>query len=136
MIHATQDVGRPKVESARDAIARLNPNVVVEPHALRLDETNARALIGRYDVVADGSDNFATRYLVSDACYYERRPLVTAALGGFDASLTTLRPFERGPDAALIRPIAACFRRRRWRGKSRPAKKPAFSARLPEWSAR
>lgn len=98
VIHATQDVGRPKVESARDAIARLNPHVVVEPHALRLDVTNARALIGRYDVVADGSDNFATRYLVSDACYHERKPLVTAALGGFDASLTTLRPFERGPD--------------------------------------
>ncbi|AZG78115.1 HesA/MoeB/ThiF family protein [Methylocystis rosea] len=98
VIHATQDVGRPKVESARDAIARLNPHVLVEPHALRLDEMNARTLIGRYDVVADGSDNFATRYLVSDACYYERKPLVTAALGGFDASLTTLRPFDRGPD--------------------------------------
>ncbi|MBG0802813.1 molybdopterin-synthase adenylyltransferase MoeB [Methylocystis sp. H4A] len=98
VIHATQDIGRSKVESARDAIARLNPHVLVEPHALRLNETNARALIGRYDVVADGSDNFATRYLVSDACYYERKPLVTAALGGFDASLTTLRPFERGPD--------------------------------------
>jgi len=70
----------------------------VEPHALRLDETNARALIARYDIVADGSDNFATRYLVSDACFHERKPLVTAALGGFDASLTTLRPFERGPE--------------------------------------
>ncbi|HEY8126028.1 MAG TPA: molybdopterin-synthase adenylyltransferase MoeB [Methylocystis sp.] len=101
VIHATQDVGRPKVESARDAIARINPHVVVEPHALRIDATNARALIGRYDVVADGSDNFATRYLVSDACYYEKKPLVTAALGGFDASLTTLRPFERGADGGL-----------------------------------
>ncbi|MGJ0395310.1 MAG: HesA/MoeB/ThiF family protein [Methylocystis sp.] len=98
VIHATQDVGRLKVESARDAIARLNPHVVVEPHALRLDEAKARALIARYDIVADGSDNFATRYLVSDACYYERKPLVTGALGGFDASLTTLRPFEQGPD--------------------------------------
>ncbi|WP_041927277.1 molybdopterin-synthase adenylyltransferase MoeB [Methylocystis sp. SC2] len=98
VIHATQDLGRPKVESARDAIARLNPLVVVEPHALRLNEANARALIARYDIVADGSDNFATRYLVSDACFYEKKPLVTAALGGFDASLTTLRPFERGPE--------------------------------------
>lgn len=98
VIHATPDVGRPKVESARDAIARLNPHIVVEPHALRLDGGNARALIARYDIVADGSDNFSTRYLVADACYYEKKPLVTAALGGFDASLTTLRPFESGAD--------------------------------------
>jgi molybdopterin/thiamine biosynthesis adenylyltransferase len=98
VIHATQDVGRLKVESAQDAVARINPHVIVEPHAMRLDETNARAIIARYNIVADGSDNFATRYLVSDACFHERKPLVTAALGGFDASLTTLRPFERGPD--------------------------------------
>ena len=98
VIHSTEDVGRLKTESARAAIMRLNPHVAVETHALRLDETNARDLIARYDIVADGSDNFATRYLVSDSCFYEKRPLVTAALGGFDASLTTLRPFETGPD--------------------------------------
>lgn len=94
VIHATADVGRLKVESAREAIGRINPHVVVEIHALRLDETNARALIAQYDIVADGSDNFATRYLVSDSCFYAGRPLVTAAVGGFDASLTTLRPHE------------------------------------------
>ncbi len=98
VIHSTEDVGRLKTDSAREAITRLNPNILVETHPLRLDETNARALIARYDIVADGSDNFATRYLVSDSCFYEKRPLVTAALGGFDASLTTLRPFEVGPD--------------------------------------
>jgi adenylyltransferase/sulfurtransferase len=98
VIHSTEDVGRLKTDSAREAIRRLNPNVLVETHPLRLDETNARALIARYDIVADGSDNFAARYLVSDSCFYEKRPLVTAALGGFDASLTTLRPFEAGPD--------------------------------------
>ncbi|MEK4032491.1 molybdopterin-synthase adenylyltransferase MoeB [Methylocystis sp. IM3] len=98
VIHDTPSVGRPKVESAQDAIRRLNPHVAVEPHALRLTRENARALIAGYDVVADGSDNFATRYLVSDACFYEKKPLVTAAVGGFDASLTTLRPFEAGPD--------------------------------------
>ena len=98
VIHTTEDVGRLKVESARAAIARLNPHVAVETHMLRLDETNARDLIAGYDIVADGSDNFATRYLVSDSCFYEKRPLVTAALGGFDASLTTLRPFECGAD--------------------------------------
>ncbi|HEY8162608.1 MAG TPA: molybdopterin-synthase adenylyltransferase MoeB [Methylocystis sp.] len=98
VIHETQAIGRPKVDSAQDAIARLNPHVKVEPHAVRLTEQNARALIARYDIVADGSDNFATRYLVSDACFHEKKPLVTAAVGGFDASLTTLRPFETGPD--------------------------------------
>lgn len=94
VIHQTTAVGRLKVDSARDAIHRLNPHVHVEPRALRLDERNARALIADYDIVADGSDNFATRYLVSDACFFEKKPLVTAAVGGFDASLTTLRPFE------------------------------------------
>ncbi len=98
VIHGTPDVGRPKVESAATALARLNPQVRVEPHPVRLGEANARALVADYDVVADGSDNFATRYLVSDACFLEAKPLVTAAVGGFDASLTTLRPFETGPD--------------------------------------
>jgi molybdopterin/thiamine biosynthesis adenylyltransferase len=98
VIHDTAGLGRAKVESAQEAIARLNPHVRIEPHALRLTEENARALIARYDIVADGSDNFATRYLVSDACFHEKKPLVTAAVGGFDASLTTLRPFEAGPN--------------------------------------
>jgi molybdopterin/thiamine biosynthesis adenylyltransferase len=98
VIHGTPDVGRPKVASAAAAIRRLNPHVAVETHAMRLTAANALDLIARYDLVADGSDNFATRYLVSDACFYEKKPLVTAAVGGFDASLTTLRPFETGPD--------------------------------------
>jgi molybdopterin-synthase adenylyltransferase len=98
VIHDTPGVGRLKVDSAQDAIARLNPHVKVEPHAVRLTDANARSLISSYDIVADGSDNFATRYLVSDACFHAARPLVTAAVGGFDASLTTLRPFETGPD--------------------------------------
>jgi adenylyltransferase/sulfurtransferase len=98
VIHATPDVGRPKTESAAAAIARLNPHVVVEPHAVRLDAGNALKLIAAYDVVLDGSDNFATRYLVSDACYLAKRPLVTAALGVFDATLTTIRAHEAGAD--------------------------------------
>jgi len=65
---------------------------------VRLDAANALGLIGRYDIVADGSDNFATRYLVSDACYFAKRPLVTAAVGTFDGSITTLRAHETGPD--------------------------------------
>ena len=100
VLHGTPDVGRPKVESATDAVARLNPHVAVEAIARRLDAGNARALVRGFDVVADGSDNFATRYAVSDACFHEARPLVTAAVGAFDGSLTTLRPFERSGTGA------------------------------------
>ena len=96
IIHATPDIGVPKVESAAAEIARLNPHVTVETHPMRLTAANALDLIARYDVVADGSDNFATRYLVSDACYFAKRPLVTAALGTFDGTLTTIRAHERG----------------------------------------
>jgi molybdopterin-synthase adenylyltransferase len=96
VIHATPDVGMPKVDSAAAVIHRLNPHVAVESHGTRLAAHNALDLIGRYDLVADGSDNFATRYLVSDACYFARKPLVTAALGPFDGTLTTIRAHERG----------------------------------------
>jgi adenylyltransferase/sulfurtransferase len=98
VLHGTPDIGRPKVSSAADAVQRLNPGVRVEPHAHRLDGHNARALIANYDLVADGCDNFDTRYLVADACLAERKPLVTAAIGRFDGTLTTLRPFEARPD--------------------------------------
>ena len=98
IIHGTPDMGRPKVDSAADAMARINPHVTVEAHATRVTADNAAALIRAYDVVADGSDNFDTRYLVSDTCFYEGKPLVTAALGAMDATLTTLRPHENGAD--------------------------------------
>ena len=96
VIHATGDVGHPKVESAASAIRRLNPHIKVETHAMRLTAANALDLISTYDLVADGSDNFATRYLVSDACFFARKPLVTAAVGIFDGTLTTIRAHERG----------------------------------------
>ncbi|MBT9291749.1 HesA/MoeB/ThiF family protein [Prosthecodimorpha staleyi] len=98
VIHATPDVGRPKVESAAAAIGRVNPHVHVETHAVRLDAGNAPALVDAYDLVIDGSDNFATRYLVSDTCFHAGRPLVTAAVSEYDGSLTTLMPHRAGPD--------------------------------------
>jgi molybdopterin-synthase adenylyltransferase len=98
VLHTTADLGRLKIESARDAVARLNPHVKMELHATRLTAETARDLVRSYDLVADGSDNFETRYAVSDACFHEKRPLVTAAVGAYDASLTTLRPFEIGKD--------------------------------------
>jgi molybdopterin-synthase adenylyltransferase len=98
VIHGTPDLGQPKVLSAAAAIRKLNPNVEVKTHAERLTAANALALIGAYHIVADGSDNFATRYLVSDACYLAKKPLVSAAVGTFDGTLTTIRAHERGPD--------------------------------------
>lgn len=106
--HRTEDAGRPKVESARDAVRRINPLITVETHTTRIDASNALALISAYDIVADGSDNFATRYLVSDACYFAKRPLVYAALGSFDGYLSTFKPHET--DAAGVRyPTLRCI---------------------------
>jgi adenylyltransferase/sulfurtransferase len=98
VIFGTADVGRAKTESAAEAVRRLNPHVRFEAHAGRFDATNALELVRAADVVLDGSDNFATRYLASDACFFASRTLVTAALGTFDATLTTIRAHERGAD--------------------------------------
>jgi molybdopterin/thiamine biosynthesis adenylyltransferase len=92
VIHPTAAVGMAKVESAREAVARLNPHVEVEVHALRLGAENVEGLVAGYDIVLDCTDNFATRYVVSDACFRARKPLVTAAVGQFDGSITTLKP--------------------------------------------
>jgi molybdopterin-synthase adenylyltransferase len=100
VIFATDDIGKPKVERARAAVNRLNPHVKVEAHHTRLTAVNALSLIARYDLVADGSDNFATRYLVSDACYFAGKPLITAAVGTFDGSLTSIRAHETRADGA------------------------------------
>lgn len=98
VIHATPDVGMAKTDSAAAAIGRLNPHVKVEAHHTRLAAANAMQLISACDVIADGTDNFATRYLVSDACFFAGKPLVTAALGVFDGTLTTIRAHERATD--------------------------------------
>jgi adenylyltransferase/sulfurtransferase len=101
ILHGTSDIGRLKVDSANEAIARINPHVRVETIARRLEASNARAIVGDYDLVLDGADNFETRYAVSDACFFERKPLVTAAIGEFDGTLTTLKPYERNPEGGL-----------------------------------
>ena len=98
VIHGTPEIGKAKVASAAATIRRLNPHVAVETHATRLVAANALDVIGRYDIVADGSDNFSTRYLVSDACYFSKKPLVTAAMGTFDGTLTSIRAHERAAD--------------------------------------
>jgi adenylyltransferase/sulfurtransferase len=98
IIHATPDIGRRKADTAAERIHALNPHVRFAAHATWLKADNAMQLIGGYDHVLDGSDNFETRYLVSDACFLAGRPLITAALGTFDGSLTTIRAHERNAD--------------------------------------
>lgn len=98
IIHGTGDIGRPKVESAAEAIADLNPHVRVVPHALRLEAENAEAIFRQYDLVVDGSDNFDTRYLSADIAEAAGLPLVTGAVGRFDGSVTVLKPHETDAD--------------------------------------
>jgi len=95
VIHTTPDIGRRKVDTAAERIYDLNPHVEFAAHATWLKADNAMELIGGYDLVLDGSDNFATRYLVSDACFLAAKPLITAAPGTFDGSLTTIRAHEK-----------------------------------------
>jgi molybdopterin/thiamine biosynthesis adenylyltransferase len=92
VLHATGRIGALKVESARDAIAAVNPDVAVERHAARVTAANAGALVAAYDLVADGSDNFATRYVLTEACFAAKKPLVAASLAPFDGQLSTFKP--------------------------------------------
>ena len=94
--HRTVDIGRPKTESAADAALAINPGIRIVTHAERLEPGNAAALIGDYDVVADGSDNFATRFLVNDACFFAGKILVSAAVSEFDGQLSTFKAGSRG----------------------------------------
>ena len=98
IIHTTARVGIPKTSSARETMQGLNPHVHVVEHAERITAANALDIVSQYDIVADGCDNFPTRYLVSDACYFAKKTLVTAAVGQFDGQLSTFKPHENGPD--------------------------------------
>jgi adenylyltransferase/sulfurtransferase len=91
VLHRTQDVGVLKTDSAQRAVSALNPDVAVQAHNFRLADSNAADLIASYDVVADGSDNFATRFLVNDVCFRVGRTLVSAAVTEFDGQLATFK---------------------------------------------
>ena len=93
IVHVTNRVGALKVDSARETLAAINPGVRVETHPLRLGAENAEVLIRGYDIVVDGSDNFETRYLLTDLCYRLAKPLVAAALSPFEGQISTFRPY-------------------------------------------
>jgi molybdopterin/thiamine biosynthesis adenylyltransferase len=102
IIHATERVGRLKTESAAEALRALDPGLLLELHAERLTEANVDRLITPYDIVADGSDNFATRYLVNDACVRAGKIFVSGALLRFEGQLSTFKPHE-GPEHPCYR---------------------------------
>jgi molybdopterin-synthase adenylyltransferase len=92
IVHATRNVGALKVESARETMAAVNDGIRIETHPERLGPDDAADIIAGYDLVADGSDNFATRYLLTEICFRLRKPLVAAALSPFEGQLSTFRP--------------------------------------------
>ena len=98
VIHTTARVGVKKTESARLAIGEINPHVTVVSHDLRLTDANAADIIAGYDIVADGSDNFPTRFLISDTCFHLKKTLVSAAVGQFDGQISTFKPHLRMAD--------------------------------------
>ncbi len=95
--HTTNRIGTAKTASAGEAVAAINPDVKLVEHQMRLGVNNVSDLIKDYDIVADGSDNFPTRFLVNDACYLARKTLVSAAVLRFDGQLSTYKPHAEGP---------------------------------------
>jgi adenylyltransferase/sulfurtransferase len=91
ILHTSDRVGMPKVESAIEAVRAIDPAIRVVPHPMRLGAENVRGLIDRYDIVADGTDNFATRFLLNDACFFARKTLVSGAALRFDGQLSTYK---------------------------------------------
>ncbi len=104
VIHTTGRVGEPKVDSAAETIADINPDVEVVKHQVRLDSSNVVELIEPYDIVVDGLDNFPTRYLLNDASVRLRKPVVSASILGFDGQLSVFKPYD-GPCYRCLYPV-------------------------------
>jgi adenylyltransferase/sulfurtransferase len=97
ILHRTCDVGFPKVQSGKKTLESLNPDVAVRIYPERVTSANARQLIKDYDLVLDGSDNFPTRFLVNDVCYFEKKTLISGAILRFEGQLSTFKPHANGP---------------------------------------
>lgn len=96
--HDTENLNTLKTASAKQRLHHVNPHIEVTEHPFRLTPENALEIINQYDIVADGSDNFETRYLVNDACFFAAKPLVFAAIGPFDGHITTFRAAEKNSE--------------------------------------
>lgn len=104
--HTTERIDMPKVQSAGRAATAINPDVRVVEYKARLTADNIAALLEDYDLVADGSDNFPTRFLVNDACFFAKKTLVSAAVLRFDGQLATFKPHAGGPCYRCLYPEA------------------------------
>jgi len=109
IIHDTPSIGRPKVDSAKDRLAALNPDVTVHAINDKLTLENADSLFQGYDIIIDGSDTFQTRHLVSDTCVRGKKTLVSAALGPFEGQLATFKPHMGKPGSETALPCYRCF---------------------------
>ena len=109
VLHETSSVGIAKTESAAVRLSEVNPEVKVERHATRLGPENVMDLVRGYDLVADGSDNFPTRFLLNDACYLAGKTLVSAAIMRFDGQLGTYKPHARAAGASETNPCYRCI---------------------------
>ncbi len=94
IIHCESDIGKPKVQSAQESLQKLNPDCKITTYAERLSENNALSIIENYDIVIDGSDNFAARYAVADACAVAKKPLVSAAVVRMEGQITLFKPYQ------------------------------------------
>src|ERR1700736_2080096 len=97
ILHGTNDIGRPKLDSARDRLRETNPNIDLRLHECRFSSANAANLVSGYDVVVDGSDNFPTRYLSNDVCVWAGKPNVYGSVFRFDGQSTVFAPHLNGP---------------------------------------
>jgi sulfur-carrier protein adenylyltransferase/sulfurtransferase len=97
LLHGTKDIGRSKLESARDRLRDINPEIEIELHECRFSSENAIQIVSDYDVVVDGSDNFATRYLSNDVCVFARKPNVYGSVFRFEGQTTVFAPHLSGP---------------------------------------
>jgi adenylyltransferase/sulfurtransferase len=104
VLYETADIGRLKTESARDRIEEINPDMNVSVHTIRLDAANAESFIATYDIIADGSDNFATRFAVNDACHRLSKPLISAAIRAWEGQLAVFKSYLGGGE-----PCYCCF---------------------------
>lgn len=107
--HGTADIGRPKIASAQDAVRRIDPALQTELHRVRVNVENAAALVARYDLVLDGSDNADTRFALHDACFRTGRTLVSAAVIEFDGQLSTWKAHVRAPGGGQLHPCYRCL---------------------------
>ncbi|MEK6532050.1 MAG: molybdopterin-synthase adenylyltransferase MoeB [Deltaproteobacteria bacterium] len=97
IIHRTTSIGKAKTASAKEAIEAINPDVSVRPYHTRLTENNIRDIIREYDCVLDGSDNFPTRFLMNDAAFFEKKPLVSGSMFRFDGQVSVFNPDKGSP---------------------------------------